>query len=411
MSQLTDLINSRAEELHIFQEDGETEESWTSRVVYSIIGVMASACLWNKYDPTIDEVYSQQSRESALRPRENDADSMVSDVYWKRFVKKLCYAYYMQYESALKDYFPGDVENLIKQVYSGAPSQTAEPSEEQDVCDYSKFGNWDDYINEILDLYIQTGSYYKKNYYLAPALRRTINLSQDVQLIRGISPGELFHVSGLGNWRFVQKKTNAVINFEKLYDLQQESYAEYYQHLETRFDAEGEYGDLPDAAKFLRMQPRSIKRWGPYWLDSPDLRDQKLSLGRFGNRGQERYFLFRREGNRHKILSLSSYETNPEHRRPRNGSREYIRIASALLTNRGTLPEIRVTIGSSTVSLDFGYLLPPAELSFIKLYSWSEEGFKKVGQNYRRRVSKELYPPIEAYLERLGYTTRVGSKE
>ncbi len=407
---LDQFIEDRSAQLHIGQDSLETKEAWISRVVYSVIGVMASTCLWNKYDYAIDEIYHEKNRKSVIHNITPIVDSgtkedspHVSDVYWKRFVKRLWYAYYLKYESSIRDYYPSDVDNLIKNDYSDSTFVAEEHEESSDVCENPQGGNWEDFLKEILDVYIQTGSFYKRNYYLAPARRRSIILDDNIRLERGISPGELFNVSGLGNWRIGAFSANSDENYETLYDLQTDSYSQYYQELEEQFELRGESRDsIPDDSVYLRIEPMRRSTWGQYWLTlAPNGRE--LSLGRFGNRGKERYYLFKRMGDHYKILFLKEFETNPDYRRPRNGSREYIRVASAILAHRGTLPIVRVKIGTNTAELEFGYLLPPAELSFFKLYSWPSKGFKKVGQNFNRRIAKELYPSYKNHLLKLGY--------
>lgn len=411
---LDQFIDERARDLHIVQDSGETEESWVSRVIYSVIGVMSSSCLWNNDDLEIDEIYHESTRKNVIRSktrRLNEENMIitqgVSDVYWKRFVKQLWYAYYSKYSAYIKNFYPYWFDKLIKQEYADIPNPIEEQKDTYDVFQAPRGGNWEDLISEILDIYIQTGSFYKRNYYLAPAKRRSITMSENISLERGVFPGEflerLLSVSGLGYWQSGTFSANPDNNFETLFDLQNVSYELYYQHLESRFEQEAKIcKELYDDSKYLRTEPDS-QIWGTYWMPSFRPREDGLLLGRYGYAGKERYYLFRREGKSYAVLDLSEFETNPIFRRPRNGSREYIRIACAILAHRGVLPNVHAKIGTGTVEIKFGYLLPPSELSFLKLYSWPSKGFKTVGQNYNRRIAKELYPPFRDYLKKLGY--------
>lgn len=436
MSNLDIFIKTVAQRLGVEQDSGEQTESWGARVVFSAVGLMSSACLWDKETLVYDDAGNLIAN-YCKSVGEKDFIG-VSKVYWKRYAKKLLYAYCSKFPVGKN--FPGnvdvDIEKLISSVYiRDMQNPMKEHDDEGDGKEsIPKKTNWEDLLHEMLDLYIQTGVYYNKDYWVGPSIPRRMffgknEKGQDVYLERGFMPRSLGDggvnsaginergrqncyktpfVSGLGMWTNdkATPKPNDAFDFAEVFGLQSESFLKLYEELERRFQQGAEVnGDILNDLRYLRTSPEKSKMWGAYWLyREPKEKSNFLGLARYGNQGAERYFLYRRDGKKLYRLDLRDYETNPDFSRPYRGSREYIRIALALLAKRGTLPPIRATLREHSVDVRLGYLLPPQEHSFFKLYSWPLNGFTTVGQNWDRKIARDLYRPFKAYWERLGFT-------
>lgn len=408
---LTELLTYIAySQLGVRAAKGEEKSAWASRAVYSIVGLMSSCALWNHSDrePTDEQTVGRASKSAVVE----DASVGVSKVYWKKYAKKLFYAYYSKYPE-IEKFYPDDLEKLIRSEYIEEKYPLQEHADSPDIQSVLDKASWDDLVNEMLDLYIQTGSYYAKNYQIGPSALRYVSFGHDPKnankpytyLARGVAPNVQVFMSGLGAWLQSKEPIPDACPIEDVFNLQQAPLDVYYNELQERFNTGSFLQDsLPNNCKFLRITPLNEKRWGEYWLDRMPEWDGGFSLLRYGNPGQEVYNLYQRYGERYLLMNLFSFETNPEFLRPYRGSRAYVKIASAILANRKTLPPIRVAINSEQAKIRLGYWLPPEEQSFFKLYTWPNSGFTTIGENFNRNMHIKLYPQYKAHLERLGYT-------
>ena len=73
-----------------------------------------------------------------------------------------------------------------------------------------------------------------------------------------------------------------------------------------------------------------------------------------------------------------------------------------LLQEREQLPSIKYRINHSLVTVRPGYLLPPPELRFFKLYSWPIN-INEFDDPFNRIMQVDVFLGFKAYLESRGY--------
>ena len=85
----------------------------------------------------------------------------------------------------------------------------------------------------------------------------------------------------------------------------------------------------------------------------------------------------------------------------------YRRIAAALLDRYQLLPPIRVRFSGPAAEVRLGYLLPPAEENFFKLYSWPVVQ-RDNSKAFSRIMMEPIYNVFKEHLEKVGYRFEEG---
>ena len=82
----------------------------------------------------------------------------------------------------------------------------------------------------------------------------------------------------------------------------------------------------------------------------------------------------------------------------------YALLASSLLSRKG-LPPFKAVQTGGLVTVTPGYLLPPSEDAFFRLYSWPDMRPDMDEKDYfsPRIMAGELYSAFQAVMTRLGY--------
>jgi len=386
------LIAEIADNLNVRQDVDETSASWSARVVYSAVGNLAYNCLWN-YDDGVVETFGNQAR-----LKKSEENRGVSVVYWTRFIRKAFYAYCSLCSRDVQALFPEKFDKLLDWIpadNSGEPIAD-ERTNLSDTQSCAK-GNWEETIKEILELYVSSGYFYHRPHWLAPACRRSVAIGSVV-----FERGTFWNgfVSGLGGWRQATTEETYSETLDAL-GLQKPSFASLFDEIQYTFKSENKF--IQEQAEYLRVEPQNEK-WGCYWLNQPT-RDGEISLGRYGKFGLQRYFLYRASKKTMEIQCLPEWRVNPKWSRQKYGSREYIRIALAILSNRKTIPQITAKVGETIVTIDLGYLLPPEEEAFFKLYSWPTN-FRTIGENFKRVTVPPVYRELKKHWECLGLVVK-----
>ena len=85
----------------------------------------------------------------------------------------------------------------------------------------------------------------------------------------------------------------------------------------------------------------------------------------------------------------------------------YSSLANACLAAYGKLPPIEYAADGDLIHVRQGYLLPPRELNFLKLYSWPET-FISEKRDFNRKLTLEVFDAIKSVLTDEGYKFKKG---
>ena len=342
-----DLATTMASALHIKHDSDESLDEWYLRVFYSAAGKMALSSLWD-----------------------NEEEKQPISV----------------------QHFKTKAENLLKACLAVYPSLQRWFSE-----------SLNDLVEDIYNTYKRTGHLYHSSYRTAPAIFNSAS-SGELTLIRGASPGDEVWMSGLG--LFAPKKEETTVSISELFGLQTQSMADYLKEIMDK--AEWRSIQWPEETEFINLRPAVSKR---YWKNDPD-KDGNISLARYalGNNsmGEKIYVLYRYGNEGFMGMQLPRWRVRDFRSSTSSGATqsEYFRIANALLFSYQTRPPIKAKIHNETVEIDVGYILPPTEEDFFKLYRWphSHEIKEKQSHIFNGIMSRQFYLAFRQELESIGYS-------
>ena len=243
------------------------------------------------------------------------------------------------------------------------------------------------FFDEIYELYLSAGLFYHRSRKVRPAVRREA-CAGDVRFLRGIPLGESVCVSGLGAYRVDTSSNDKPNDVIGMFQLDEDTLAARW----LKWTEWADWHFLEDAVnpEYLRMEEPFSEG---YWQKRP-ISDGRISLLRWDVTGYKRYALYRVEGKKLLISRML-----PSWCVERGAYRS---VAAACLYHYGCLPAIRYQCDDDIVYVKQGYLLPPAELSFLKLYSWPK-AYQQGGQDFERICSYEVFCAIQFILGAQGY--------
>lgn len=231
MNQYGGLIEKAGRELNILKEENENSELWKTRVVYSIMGKMALASLYDVLEN----------------------DQPVSIIHFKRRIQKIMQAYLELYPE-------------IKQVMQAS---------------------MDEFEEEIYTIYLKCGYLYHTPNRILPSAEKRVGLS-NVEIIRGSALNEKTFMSGLGT--FFNKKCEK--DFEGLFELfniENISLLKKGEGLIKKALWRGLQSEL--SKEYLRIEPPFSRG---YWKETPD-KNGEISLLRLGDKSNYIYYLYKYE--------------------------------------------------------------------------------------------------------------------
>lgn len=129
-----------------------------------------------------------------------------------------------------------------------------------------------------------------------------------------------------------------------------------------------------------------------YWKTTPD-KDGCISIMRTADPENKIYYFYKYDDGQCYISQIADGLVSKG---------QYRYLSSALLKEYDHLPEIRYTVDGSIVTVELQYLLPPADLDFLVLYSWPKS-FHNIGSLFKRIVSVECFQEIKDLLIKKGY--------
>ena len=241
-------------------------------------------------------------------------------------------------------------------------------------------------LSEHIRRVLQNGAcFYHKANRAAPSAPACAS-EERISFLRGLSPGDFCCMSGAGAYRKEGVRANQDPNsMFGLLPLLSEKDLERFESTLS-----GERRTSLENREFLQLDASRLKNG--YWKDRPD--KGVLSLLRRKD-GERSYALYRFDGETFSCRFLPGYW---------NEGMRYAILASSLLA-RQTLPPFKVVKTGSLVSVTPGYLLPPSEDAFFRLYSWPDLRPDMIEKDLfsPRIMEGEIYSAFQAIMTRLGY--------
>lgn len=330
MNQYNRLLGRIADEFHVFQGKTETEAAWKSRIIYSLLGRMGYASLWD-------------IRED-LQP--------VSVVHFKNRMESILESYLEMYPE-LRLFYPDDISELS---------------------------------NEIYNIFLCTGQVYHTSYRITPAIK-TVSEKAGIYFWRGMPLDRKLYISGIGNYSFSEDEL-AAIQPADMFQLSHNILVEQWEYLV--YHAKWYPLEVGNEIEFLRTKPPYTYN---YWIEKPDISGM-VSLARIGLHGNKAYFLYKVEAGRILGSQLPQWIVSDNY---------YRTLSNGCLASVGRLPVSTYHVDGKNVQLRIHYLLPPAELNLIKLYSWPESCVD-IPDDFNRIFDYQVFFAIKSILEPIGYT-------
>lgn len=260
--------------------------------------------------------------------------------------------------------------------------------------------------DEIYNIYLNTGYFYHLSNNISQSIYSEA-IYNGIKFIRGNSLSNKVHRSGLGAYLKVDDNSCDFDKIVNMFHLHKNKLSDYWKYFIEQYGTK-KLDNLPDNIEYLRTIPQNDKIWGRYWIDKPD---NNISLARETINHKIYYLFFEREN---KGVELPSFLIKELFIDENKNGNEYLYLANSLLASLGRLPKIKYKFDGDIV--EFGdmdrtvlyYLLPPAELNLIKLYSWRKCIFDKkndkfIFDSFNYIIDKNVFKSIKELFEKLGY--------
>lgn len=335
------LLNEIARQLTFYKDKAESIEEWHGRILYSVLGKLALASLWDSPDDWNDE-FSVQTFKAKIK---KNAD------YYRKIVNLNC----------------------------------------PYLCDSQAIAN------EIYTLYRKSGFIYHRDNWIFPSICTSYR-SENIYLIRNGNPLAYRHISGLGEYSTHEEPADKRCGkLTEMFALHTVPFAEAVEEY-IRNAAWKAVDEFPDGTEFLEQQ--EFKKG--YWRNAPD-HGIDVSLLRTPLAGNRYYYFYKKSDNGWEWSQIPSWLTNPVI--DKGEAREWLVIATGLLMRHASFPAIVTTTSNKLITISLPYLLPPAEEAFFELYSWPlhSNSLTDFQQHYTRKMSIDVFPIFKSAMEQLGY--------
>lgn len=329
MKKYNNLLQDVASEWTILKGQFEDELSFKSRIIYSVLGRMACASV---YDVTDD-----------LQP--------ASIIHVKRRIDSVLAGYLAMYPELAP--ILTDAENLHDEIYT---------------------------------ILLCSGQIYHTPNRVSPAVMMSAS-EAGIVFTRGVSPSQETCISGVGTYNFTQGNDNIEQSPASMFQLQQGSLLDYWSTLTHELKWMPYQSE--SATEYLQMEPPFNRG---YWVDKPD-RSGNVSLCRSGMMGNYLYYLYRWNDGAVEVCQLAAWMTD---------NYWYRNISNSCLAYYGKIPPSTFHVDGGLVNLNISYLYPPAELNFVKLYSWPRV-YSGLPSDFNRTMSLRVFNSVKSILERIGY--------
>ncbi len=245
MKKYNGLMEKISEDLHISRGKQESELSWKARILYSVLGQMAYASLWDEQED-------------------------MSPPSIKHFKHRIV--------SVLTSYL--DMYPELKSVFEDASEMLA---------------------NEIYEIFWQTGNLYHKSYRIAPPKYSCAQVD-NIFFARGSSLEEQQCVSGLGTY-LLDGNFLDVISLDKMFDLEENTLDIIWKSLiQTEH---WKRNSVETTMEYLRMEPPFSLG---YWQKQPGSAE-KFSIARTSTPDNRIYYLYRHKDNSIEFAEIPRWMT------------------------------------------------------------------------------------------------------
>lgn len=245
MNRENDLISIMAGRYQIERGTTEPVEQWQMREIYSVLGQMAYASLWDK----------------------TEDDQPISVVHFKSRMKDLLESYCGIF-NGLRKLFGYNYENLLEEIYN---------------------------------VQLEGGKIYHSAYRLAPA-SYSASAVDDVLFARGMAPDEQQFVSGQGTY-LLSSDFQESIPLLEMFQLPDQTLTETWRYLVKT--AKWNQFCPNDTTEFLRTDPPF--KYG-YWQREKPVA-QEVTLIRMGMNGNRFYYLYQEKGGQAFVSQLPVWMT------------------------------------------------------------------------------------------------------
>jgi len=337
------LLHDISNEFHIEQGERESEEKWKSRTIYTLLGRMAYASL------------SDHLEDEEVIPEKGES---ISITHFKRRIQTILSSYLELYPEVVS-LFPVEKDGLCEEIY---------------------------------DTYLKSGCLYHTAYRIsasAPCMAR----QNGIQFERGMPLDRSQYISGLGSYlplNCAAEKGRVYSSASEMFALQGKTLSEVW----TELISEAKWIPLHTSETIEYFHKKvSYSRW----RKTPE-QDQPMSIARIGKPGNYLYYLYRIQEGQILGSQLPQWLVDD----PFYGSSAYFTVSNACLAVSSCVPTINYKTDGAIVQVKFQYLLPPAEMNWVRLYSWPG-AFFNFPNNFTRIFNTDVFQAIKAVLEQMGY--------
>lgn len=234
MNKYNGLIGAIADEFHISKGKSEQDEEWKARVIYSLLGRMGYASLWDIQED--------------LQP--------ASITHFKRRIEKILKSYLEMYPE-IRQFYSDDITKLCKEIYN---------------------------------IFLSTGNVYHTPDRIIPAAA-CVSEAQGVSFVRGLPLDQEQYVSGIGSYSFDVEDANP-LQVKEMFQLQENTLAEQWEYLISHAKWQMMADEIQ--IEYHRAKPPFTNG---YWVGIPD-QSGEAALARLGSSETRNYYLYKTEKGR-----------------------------------------------------------------------------------------------------------------
>ena len=247
-------------------------------------------------------------------------------------------------------------------------------------------------IPEILyKVYGQAGYFYHRNNWIKECIYKE-SIVGHIKFVKGTVFDNTLFMSGAGPYFFVDSPKSEINSFLEMFSIPSLPYESTFKYLikSAKFSS----FELPNniAVEYLNIDYKQYQR---YWISKRSTTE--ISLLRTGDQGNYIYYLYKQKGNDLEASRLPDNYVQNE---------EYLRLAWYLITKRGvSLPIMYSSQENKITKFSFTYLLPPAENTIFRLYSWPDLscGDFDTAQRFKREMATDVFLSFKMIFSSLGY--------
>lgn len=242
--------------------------------------------------------------------------------------------------------------------------------------------------DEIYNISIAAGTIYHLDHHICPPPFKYCEVD-GIILTRGCPIDNIKAVSGIGTYQHDDISLDTTTSFFEMFQINATPLVKRWT--EILEEAKWESFEVTADTEFLTMD---FSKRNPYWRGTPD-KNAVDSLMRIKTETGTLYYIYRYKDGRLYSSRLADWQI------ANNGIRSY---SNACLAAHNVLPPITYQTDSNCVLFKPGYLLPPAENNFIKLYSWPTDYITIDSPFQARKCSPDVFQLIIKTLSSLGYS-------